>query len=80
MYLFGEGEREWGNAQAVQNSKDSVPNGDLGLRGGLFEESSMTQVGLRAGLVDSASLPTSCLYPEGGKREGKVKKGLPFHF
>lgn len=68
MYLFGEGEREWGNAQAVQN----LPNGDLGLRGGLFEESSMTQVGLRAGLIDSASPPPPAVCIQRvGKEKGR---------
>ena len=55
-----------------------MPNGDLGRRRRLFEESSGTQVGLRAGLVGSAP-PAHQLSVKGGwekRREGQ--EGAPF--
>lgn len=53
-------------------------NGDLGLGKGLGEESLMSQVRLKAGLVDSVPFPTSCLYREGGTGEGNGSDGASF--
>lgn len=72
-----KGEHEWGNAERVQNSKSLVPHGDLGLGRGRFEETSVTQVGLRAGLVDSRRCPPAvCKGRIGERREGQ--EGAPF--
>lgn len=52
-----------------------MPSGGLGLRRGLVEESLMTQVGLRAGLVALAASPLAVCIGRVGQEKGRPGKG-----